>query len=289
MECISIVVPLYKGVKYIDKILRNINRNREKMEECKLDCEIELIFVNDFPEDENEIRKKELKLNNIVFLYNEKNEGIHRARVTGLKVATGNYILMLDQDDEIADDFCAQQYKIMISSNAPMVIANGYIEHSEYVRPVYKNIAMQKMTKYLFFYAMLDNRIISPGQCLIRKNKIPKEWINDYLKNNGADDLLLWALLIQKCDKKPVINTNKIYVHRNTDVNTSLNYLLMYDSVDEMLRYLKMVNFKNKRFIKISKYRNDLLKENRSNEKVNILIRIMVNLICFTRRYLYCK
>lgn len=77
---ISIITPFYKGNKYMENYFKNIKKIKEKNN-------IEIIIVNDSPEEKIIINEdiSELK---IKIIENEKNYGIHKARVIGLLHAT---------------------------------------------------------------------------------------------------------------------------------------------------------------------------------------------------------
>ena len=57
------------------------------------------------------------------------------------------------------------------------------------------------MLNNLTFYLKSHNIIKSPGQCLIKRQCIPVEWQRYIMKTNGADDLFLWILLLEKSYK----------------------------------------------------------------------------------------
>ena len=91
---ISVIVPLYHGKKYISDILEMMDNN---LREENSNFEIELIFVNDCPDElitENDIQIYD-RIKPIL-LFNDKNCGIHYSRVKGLNKAHGEYILFFD-------------------------------------------------------------------------------------------------------------------------------------------------------------------------------------------------
>ncbi len=164
--CISVIVPLYKGKKYIDHIITNIQKNKIHLYKCK----IELIFVNDDPSENIDVQTQKNQGIDIKLITNLNNIGIHASRVKGVKAASGDYILFLDQDDEISEYFLKVNYEALLkASDRPFTICNGVIEHLNYKRPIYTNRVMQLMAQKVIFYALFDNRIMSPGQCLIKK------------------------------------------------------------------------------------------------------------------------
>ncbi len=286
MQMISIIVPLYKGNIYVKKIIEMINSNTKILKNSNLSFDVELIFINDYPEEKIEcdiFNDYDFKIR---LISNETNLGIHDSRVVGIENSNGKYIYMLDQDDHIEDDFLLSQMSVLEkNNNAPFVVSNGYIEHKTYNRLIYESRIMQWLAKKTIAYAYLDNRIISPGQCIIKKECIPDFWKNHALKKNGADDMLLWLLLLK--DNKPVINAKRVYTHVNTDKNTSLDFAGMYSSVDEMLDLIKNANddlgIKNK-IINIIEYRNSYLKREIPTAMVSPLTKALISSIYAARR-----
>ena len=116
---VSVIIPIYKGNGYIESLLNKIEKNYQESQK-----EIEVIFVNDYPDEEIIV--------------------IHQTRINGLKKALGKYILFLDQDDEISDFFIKSQLEHI--GNADLCIANGIMESENGKCLIYKN---QKSQDYL--------------------------------------------------------------------------------------------------------------------------------------------
>lgn len=241
---ISVIVPLYHGKKYVYDIVNMIERN---LQESKSSYKIELIFVNDFPEELIEERDIQIsKKIAPILLNNEQNYGIHFSRVKGLNVAHGDYVLFLDQDDKISNDYFDSQLKHI--GNADVVVANGIAQYPEYEKLLYRYRIMQWTVKYIWFYAKFDCRIISPGQCLIRKDSIPTVWKENILKNNGADDYFLWLVMLSSGARFEV-NREKLYSHVYTSTNASLDGNIMRKSVKELIEKQQGISGKYCRMI----------------------------------------
>ena len=85
---------------------------------------------------------------------------------------------------------------------------------------------------------MIRDFIVSPGQCLIKKNSIPMEWRRCVMKKNGADDYLLWLLMFN--NKMSVsVNDAFVYTHKYTGGNISADLEVMFQSSLELLELLK--------------------------------------------------
>lgn len=91
---ISIIVPVYNVELYINACLDSIEQQTYK--------NLEIIVVEDCSTD-NSIKaiKSHLKDNRIKLIQHENNSGLSAARNTGIKAATGEYMMFVDSDDII--------------------------------------------------------------------------------------------------------------------------------------------------------------------------------------------
>lgn len=227
---ISIICPLYKGKKYIENIVNIAVRNYDVARK-QYKIYLEVIFVNDYIYEKIEVNKYNLKGIKVKLIENEKNKGIHFSRVRGLEKAEGEYIIFLDQDDDISDDYIISQLSNIGECDA--IVCNGInMGHKIYYSKKNMKTVCEERE-----YLNGKNLIISPGQVLIRKDAIPTEWRNNLLKNNGADDYFLWMLMLLK-KKKIEYNYDVLYKHNSTGENTSNNFKMMTESVNEMMAYL---------------------------------------------------
>lgn len=256
---ISVIVPFYKGNKYISGLVEVIQKNRKHLIE-EMNAETEIIIVNDSPEETISL-SEELK-ENVIILRNKKNQGVHQSRVNGLNAACGKYILFLDQDDLITEEALISQLKAI--GNSDLVIGNGYKTDKKNKYKLFVTKKEQTNCLSIDYYCFYGSPIISPGQVLIKKDSIPNEWKTNIIKHNGADDTYLWILFLLK-GSKITLNGSFVYTHSYTGENASLNSTIMDDSVKEMIECLNGTISKNKLFaIKrrseyYSKYQNTLL------------------------------
>lgn len=223
MSNFSIVVPIYYGEKYIPGIIRQI-------EACKVHMSsrdyFEILFVNDAPNApiNTEWNSKTI---DIVVINSDKNIGIHGTRLRGLAQSKGEYILFLDQDDLIKENYFQSQMQKLGEGDAVVCKAlNG--GKSVYVNDKYFiNIPNKK------FVLKEWNLIVSPGQVLLKRNSIPDTWIKNVIKNNGADDWFLWiCMYAEKC--KFSLNEEILYEHVLQNSNMSEDITSMLRSEQEV-------------------------------------------------------
>lgn len=224
---VSVIVPLYHGERYVRAILEQIQRNAVHAPDRRL----ELLLYNDCPEEcirvDGAAYEFAIKVVNA-----EKNAGIHGARVNALKQALGEYILFLDQDDVIRDNYIESQCRKIGNADAVVCrLINGkrlhYTDTFRFEEVISKEFMLNHWCP-----------IVSPGQVLLRKAAIPNVWKENILKNNGADDYFLWLSMLAE-EKQFALNQEVLFEHVMTGVNTSENTNQMMDSEEEMLCILE--------------------------------------------------
>ena len=225
------IVPIFHGKKYIDSMIA-------QLEKCAGVCEdkyaLELIFVNDDPQVPIGDVSSDVMM--IKVLETDENRGIHGARVRGVEYCIGDYILFLDQDDRINPEYFVSQMEHLCDGDA--VVCKLLHEG----RPFYDTRMPFEQVITREFIISVRNPIISPGQVLLRKVKIPATWKNARLKSNGADDWLLWlCMLAENC--RFSLNPEVLFEHMVEGENESINVAHMMASeqeIYEMLAALKV-------------------------------------------------
>ncbi|WP_455795915.1 glycosyltransferase family 2 protein [Clostridium butyricum] len=114
---LSVIVPIYNGERYLKDFIENVQSQTYK--------EFELILVNDGSTDNTEsICKKYEELDPRIVLINKKNEGAGPSRNSGLKIATGNYIMFIDCDDYFENNYFEILYDTIIRNKVDLVICS---------------------------------------------------------------------------------------------------------------------------------------------------------------------
>jgi len=95
---VSIIVPIYKAEKFLQKCINSIINQSER--------NIEILLIDDgSPDNSGAIIDEYAKNDCRIKVIHKKNGGVASARNAGLKIATGGYITFVDSDDWIDSDF----------------------------------------------------------------------------------------------------------------------------------------------------------------------------------------
>lgn len=283
---ISMIVLLYKGKHYLKRIIEMFNNNCKHFEEQFPLLTAELIIVNDYSNEEIVLSHEYLKFQNIYVIQNKRNLGIHQSKIEGLKIAQGEFVFFLDQDDLISPFYFIEQYNLI--GNCDAVVCNVDLgDGAHYLKQHEEALDLKH-------YIKGNNAISSLGQVLIKKSCIPKEWKIYSLSMNGADDYFLIFLMILK--KQPIVEHRKVlYYHVYTGDNFSTDFRTICLSVIEVLEKMKCIGLISQEICDIAilnrkkkleeigifrrKYRDDIWQERLDNIKlINLYDRCLKNL-----------
>lgn len=125
---ISVIVPIYKVENYVERCLISLF-NQTIANQC------EFILVNDATPDSSFVIAKKIASNykalstNIVYIDKKRNEGLASARISGLNVASGEYVINIDSDDWCELDMFEQLYEKAIKHNSDVVNCDLVFEY----------------------------------------------------------------------------------------------------------------------------------------------------------------
>lgn len=226
---VSVIVPLFHGSKYIDNLLKMIEKNIESSRHIK----VELVFVNDSPDDEfdcSEIRNATFP---VLFVSNKENLGIQRARLFGAEHSHGKYLLFLDQDDEISNDAIRKLYDSVQSGD---VAVSDWMWEVPCIQGIVAKDMLVKIESYsVNRFSFGGNVIGPPGHCLIKRDCLPYCWRNRIMRINGADDYYMWMGILAE-RRKLVHCDGKLYSHKYHDKCFSNDEMNMLKSEDEAFK-----------------------------------------------------
>lgn len=233
---ISVITSVYHGNKYMPRLVQMMQENAAQLKNRGIDEKVEYLLINDSPWESIELPGGNVEDLTIRILDNPENLGIHASRIRGIREARGEYIAILDQDDEIKPDFLASQYLAL--GDADAVICDGLKEFDGWSKRIYRDKLKMSLVNCKAVYLKAANQIVSPGQSLLRKSRIPEAWLEHPMKTNGADDLFLWLLYLGR-GSKLALNPEQLYVHKQVGDNLSNSLEAMCRSDEEMCQILR--------------------------------------------------
>ena len=155
---LSMIVPIYGVEPYIDRFLDSLTKN--------LHDEMEVILVDDGTKDRSGeiIDQYQVRYPNHVQVIHKENGGVSSARNVGLARARGEYVLFVDPDDRLADDYTETVLRAIDTyRQADVILFDHYEERNGKVK--YRNAApftVGEVDKREFLTAFVkDNKIRS--------------------------------------------------------------------------------------------------------------------------------
>lgn len=244
-EMISVIVPFYKGNRYMDELLENLDKVSVAAEAFD-GTNMEVVIVNDSPEIPV-VYSAQVNIP-VTVVENEKNLGIHGSRIHGIRCAKGSWIQLLDQDDLLIPE--NYHLHIAAAKNCDVVVSNCLYYFGENSQLLYANRAVLEYYIAEKRFLRIRNMIASPGHCLIRKEAIPEAWLEQPMRVNGSDDYFLWLLMFQS-GARFGLNALPVYIHRNSEEgNLSFDLEKMHRSSEEMCALLEKTQTYDKKKLK---------------------------------------
>lgn len=119
---VSIIIPVYKVEKFIERCARSIfEQTYDNLEivfvnDCTPDNSIEIIYnvLNEYPN-----RKEQIRIINF-----KNNQGVATVRKEGLKCITGKYCIQFDSDDSVESTMITEMVRIAEQENADITICD---------------------------------------------------------------------------------------------------------------------------------------------------------------------
>lgn len=114
---ISVIVPIYKVEKYLDRCIQSIINQTYK--------NLEIILVDDGSPDNcpkmcDEWAKKDKRIKVI----HKENGGLSDARNNGIETSNGEYLTFIDSDDYVDQEYVLSMVKRILNDNSDMVISS---------------------------------------------------------------------------------------------------------------------------------------------------------------------
>ena len=205
---LSCIVPIYglsrgENARFFDELVRSIS-----LAAAPLGDQFELVVVND---DKERVAKKDIidicskhgLSKRTIYTENISNKGQAYSRNTGAKIAKGDYMHFIDQDDSVSENF----YEPLFDSSTikkDIIISTPFFNKGGEIIKAYTKLLLNsyKRSNKLkdLWFLLLSNIVYSPGQILVSRNAYEKSRGFPVLKYRGADDFAFFYRLVFEVD-----------------------------------------------------------------------------------------
>ncbi len=241
---LSIIIPCYNLENYIEKTVKNLLSE-------KLKSNIEIIIIDDNSTDNSKNLLKKLKMQDkrISIIKKNKNEGVSKARNTGINKSKGKYLLFLDGDDELKRGSLQKIEEKLLSEKNIDIFSYGY--QKIFSNKIRKYQSLQNSKKIFNETEFLKLFLLKKIPQCIGSFVVKKELVLKNIKFKSR--LQLGEDLIFQIN---ILLNNKVNIYYEADIY--LNYIqrlgsAVHKKIDEKIflifEYLKSKEIKNENII----------------------------------------
>ena len=212
MPQFSLIVPVYKAEPYIARCIVSVLTQSF--------ADFELILVNDgSPDKSGEICDAYAKKDSRIRVLHKENGGATAARGDGLRVATGEYVLFLDSDDDYQSD-ALDVIKSSIDQYSPEIVAFGYTRYfdnrtvvvkNRYDEGLYTDKRLETVKQGLVYDPNLPS--INYGGIIfglsvkaVKREYLLQYWDRVPVEIKIGEDMAMTVLLIKHCTRLAVLD-----------------------------------------------------------------------------------
>lgn len=135
---VSVITPCYNQAQYLEETIKSALNSTFKP--------LEIIIVNDGSTDNSkEVAERLAAKYADVYLINQENQGVAAARNTGISASKGKYILCLDGDDLISDNYIAEAVKQLEAHSNLKVV---YCQAVKFTTEMQKEWKLKPFSRY---------------------------------------------------------------------------------------------------------------------------------------------
>lgn len=213
---VSVIVPVYNVEDYIEECLDSIIQQSYS--------NLEIIAIDDGSTDHSHQKVRLYTKDERVQLIEQANQGLSGARNTGLKAATGKYVLFVDSDDYIEQTTIEELVAQIEAHQVDLIRFNGKAFLDEMNTPIEQN-------HYDFSHRLEEGKVykadsyeanrrtfVSPVYLyIIRRNVLEKHKITFYEQILHEDELFTTQVFLAI---NSMMYQNKFYYHRRYRENS---------------------------------------------------------------------
>lgn len=278
----SVILPVYNVEKYIEKCLNSIiNQSYQNFE---------LLIIDDETEDSSiDLAEKILKkFNGEYSIFTQKNRGLGGARNTGIELASGDYLVFIDSDDYITEDYLDIINRKIMESAAEIILFNsiivneggvktGEIKYSSFEEPVF---TLNKYKQLLVLSNAAWNKVYAKKLFVENGIRYPEKLISEDLATTGKLLLKAKSITHVNCELyNYVVRENSITTTTNFSHHTEIiqaflileSYFEKQGVIDEYMYELEFLAVANILLTQVVLINKIDYKENRQNELIDFV------------------
>lgn len=259
MPLVSVILPVYNSIDYLDVAIQSILNQTLKS--------FELIIIDDGSNNQTKNKLSEYALidNRIKLISLKKNKGITNALNLGINKAQGKYIARMDSDDRSNLNRFSKQINLMEKYELD-ICASNYVVINESDKLLFRR-KISNSINFLYLKTTFTSPFVH-GSVIFKKEFLKKYMYENY-KLNNLEDYYLWIRILNDNQFKFRVVDEFLYEWRHHGKNLSSKFIKKnIEDVNELSEY-----FVKKNIILLFKFFFISLINIFSIEKIKILIK----------------
>ncbi len=190
---VSIITPVYNGQDFLDRSIKSVLAQTYE--------NWELLLIDDGSSDNSvQIIKYYLEDNRIKLLRNESNSGIPTTRNKGIENSTGEFIALLDQDDEWLPHKLEKQVNrfLEIDDSFGLIYSNVEVRTDQGILADQKKEIEPEVSIQSNLELMLSRNLITSPTAMVKRKALEEVGLFDESIRWGGDDYDLWIRIAHK-------------------------------------------------------------------------------------------
>ncbi|MGG1634057.1 glycosyltransferase family 2 protein [Paenibacillus sp. NRS-1760] len=249
MEKISVILPSYNVEKYIGKCLESLLKQSYN--------NLEIIIVNDGSTDGTlEIAKEFLNIDKRLIVTNQDNQGVSIARNNAINLSTGEYIIFVDPDDYVHEDFVKSLYESLIQNKSDLAIC-GHTKVYDDLTEVKSKTSRSLFTDDVIFEEyFIGESTLTVLMCdkIFKSNIIKENNIHCPIEvTSGQDQVFILEYLLY-CNSVSTVDNNYYYYYQRIGSKSKRYEYYIFERTIIKLEYLKDLLKKHKLYDKFEGY-----------------------------------
>jgi hypothetical protein len=211
---LNIIIPFYLGELYYERLIKSLAKAIKKVEAKTILFEV-ITIIDSVGTDESLIFDFNTNIfinnDNIIhkIIKNEINMGVAASRNLAIANSTGEFLHLIDQDDEVTENFYEQVVSRL--EDYTIVLSNGIVHYNDTKFNSHKLYYF--MPQFTVKGILKDDYIRSPGQVVFSRLLLGNELFPEGKKYKGTDDRYFWIkLFLSNVNIKPYYNPNPNYI-----------------------------------------------------------------------------
>lgn len=253
MELVSIIIPVYNSELFLERCIKSILTQDYK--------NFELLLIDDGSKDlSGKICDDFSIMDERVVVYHKKNNGVSNARNFGIDQCKGKYVVFVDSDDWVENNYISNLYNFIQNNNLDLACTSfKMIKKNEKKMFKYENELLKEEEKSIKYFDFIHKVSSAPWGKIFKVDVIKDNEIKFEEGIPFAEDFM-FLLDYYYCIKSVGLFEETTYNYNCINENQA-----MKKTYKDMYKYLYKVYEREEKFVE--KTSNIILKKELVNEK----------------------